>query len=153
VKESNPRDLGVPKLADLGFLIGDWEGRRGDRHIRISYAWGDGEAFIQARFSVKEKGEVVASGIEILAKDPQTETLRSWHFDKSGTVGESTWTLEGKHWSIRVKGTHSQGDAMSATNILIPLGKDAFTWQSVERSVGGQPLPDLAPIKIARVKK
>jgi uncharacterized protein (TIGR02246 family) len=153
VKESNPRDAGVAKLADLGFLIGDWEGRRGDRDIRISYAWGDGEAFMQARFTVKEKGEIVASGIEILAKDPATQTLRSCHFDKSGTVGESTWTFEGKKWSIDAKGTHAQGDAMSATNILIPLSKDSFTWQSVERSVGGQPLPNLAPIKITRVKK
>jgi hypothetical protein len=56
-------------------------------------------------------------------------------------------------WVIDAKGTQANGAVMVATNILIPLGKDAFTWQSVDRSVGDQPVANLAPIKITRIKK
>jgi hypothetical protein len=36
---------------------------------------------------------------------------------------------------------------------LVPVGKDAFTWVSLDRSVDGQPLPNVAPLKVTRVKK
>ena len=37
-------------------------------------------------------------------------------------------------------------------NILIPLGKDAFTWQSLDRTAAGSALPDQPPVKVTRVK-
>lgn len=152
-KEWLPADASLVKLSDLEFLIGDWEAKRDDRELRISYAWGDGKAFIQARFTVKNKDETTASGTEILAKDPASGEIRGWLFDKSGTIAESTWMKDGKRWVIDASGTLPMGVEMSATNVLIPLGKDAFTWQSVDRSASGQPLPNVAPLKVTRVKK
>lgn len=142
----------LTNVADLAFLIGDWEAKRDDRSIRISYSWIDGKTFIQSRFTVTEKGEVTASGIEILGRDPGSGELRSWLFDKSGAIGESIWRKDGNRWLIEANGTLAQGLAMSATNILIPLGKDAFTWQSVDRSVGEQAMPDHPPLKVTRIK-
>ena len=150
-KES-PSDSGMARVADLAFLIGDWEAMRDDRSIRISYAWNDGKTFIQSRFTVTEKGEVTASGIEVLGRDPGSGVLRSWLFDKSGAIGESTWKKDGDRWLIEASGTLAQGLAMSATNILIPLGKDAFSWQSVDRSVGEQAMPDHPPLKVTRIQ-
>ena len=44
------------------------------------------------------------------------------------------------------------GSAVSATNILIPLGKDAFTWQSVDRTAAGTALPNTPPVRVTRVQ-
>ena len=121
--------------------------------MSISYAWGDGKAFIQARYTVREKGEVTASGTEIFAKDPATGSLHAWMFDKSGTIAESDWAYDGVAWVITATGTLPLGAEMSATNILVPHGPDALTWQSIDRVIAGQPVPKLAPLKVTRVKK
>lgn len=152
-KEWSPDDADLNKISDLEFLIGEWEAKRDGRELKVAYAWGDGKAFIQVRFTVKEKDVVKTSGTEIIAKDPGTGELRGWIFDKSGSIGESVWMKDGKKWVIEAGGTLPLGVEMSATNILIPLGKDAFTWQSVDRFAGGQSLPNEAPLKVTRVKK
>ena len=152
-REWLPERTETAKVSDLEFLIGDWEAKRDGRDIHISYSWGDGNTFLKSHFVVKEKGKETASGTEIIMTDPASGELRAWLFDQSGTIGQSVWAKEGSHWVIDANGTLAQGMAMSATNILIPLGKDAFTWQSVDRSVGGQSLPNHSPLKVTRVKK
>lgn len=153
VKETLPADADAAELSDLEFLIGDWEAKRGDRDMSISYAWGDGKAFLRTRDTVREKGKVTASGTEIFAKDPATGSLRAWMFDKSGTIAESDWGFDGAAWVLTATGTLPLGAEMSATNILAPLGPDALTWQSIDRSIAGQPVPDLVPLEITRLKK
>jgi len=152
-REWQPEDPNQAKLADLEFLVGEWEAKRDGRDLAITYAWGEGKAYIQARYSIREKGEVQAAGTEILAIDPASGELRGWLFDKSGAVGDSVWIKDGKKWLIEASGTLPLGVGMEATNLLVPLGKDAFSWQSVDRSAGGQPLPNVAPLKVTRKKK
>ena len=41
---------------------------------------------------------------------------------------------------------------MTATNILTPVDKDSFTWQSIDRTLDGKELPNIAPIKVTRAK-
>jgi hypothetical protein len=79
--------------------------------------------------------------------------LRSWLFDWSGTTGDSAWTRDGNRWLIEAAGTLPDGTAVTAVNILIPLGPDAFTWQPTPLTIGGVELPDQPPIKVTRVKK
>jgi uncharacterized protein (TIGR02246 family) len=152
-REWVPDPAELVKLSDLDWLIGDWEAKRDDREVRTTYTWGDEKAFIQCRFKVTEKGQVVASGTEMIAKDPKTGQIRSWLFDRSGTLAEAAWTRDGKRWLVEIAGTTPDGSELSAVNSLVPSGKDAFTWVSVDRSVAGQPLPNVAPLKVTRVKK
>ena len=35
---------------------------------------------------------------------------------------------------------------------MTPIDADSFLWQSVERTLDGEPLPDLPPVKVVRVK-
>jgi hypothetical protein len=41
---------------------------------------------------------------------------------------------------------------VTATNLLTPTGADSFTFQSVERTMEDESLPDQAPVKVTRVK-
>ena len=152
-KEWEPDPADLVKLSDLDWLIGEWEAKRGDREVRTTYTWGDEKAFIQCRFKVTEKGQVVASGTEVLAKDPTTGQIRAWLFDRSGTLAEAAWSRDGNRWLVEVAGTTPDGSELLAVNALVPVGKDAFTWVSVDRSAAGQPLPNVAPLKVTRVKK
>lgn len=153
VREWVPHATELVKLADLGWLIGDWEGRRDDGVVHTSYTWGDDRAFIQCRFRVTDKGKVIASGTEIIAKDPASGELRGWLFDRSGAVGESVWSRDGNRWQIQATGTVPPGVEVSAVNVMVPNGKDSFSWQPVERSVGGQPVAIGPPLKVTRIKK
>ena len=102
------------------------------------------------RYIVK-RGKVTMSGTQIVGTNPGGG-LRSWVFDSSGTFGESVWTREGNRCVIDAGGTLPDGSEVTATNILIPLGKDAFTWQSIERNVAGSSLPETPPLKVTRLK-
>jgi uncharacterized protein (TIGR02246 family) len=153
VREAYPDGPAADKLTDLEWLIGDWEAKQDDRAVRTSYAWGDEKAFIVCKFRVTEKDQVVVSGTEILARDPSTGQIRGWLFDRSGTLAEAYWTRDGSQWVVEIAGTLPGGDELEATNAVIPAGPDAFTWVSVDRSAGGQPLPNAVPLKVTRVKK
>jgi hypothetical protein len=90
--------------------------------------------------------------MQIIARDPSTGNLRSWLFESEGGFGGATWTLDGKRWLIDAAGVEADGAEMTATNILTPLSKDSFTWQSVDRTVDGEEQPSIPPIKVTRVK-
>lgn len=152
-REWEPEPGDAEELADLEWLIGDWVAKRDDREVRTTYTWGDEKAFIECKFKVTEKGKVVASGTEILAKDPTTRQIRAWLFDRSGTLAEAAWSRDGNRWLVEIAGTTPDGSEMLATNALVPIGKDAFSWVSVDRSIAGQPLPNVPPLKVTRVKK
>jgi uncharacterized protein (TIGR02246 family) len=153
IREWLPDQAESDKLSDLEWLIGEWEAKQDDRQVRTTYAWGDEKAFIVCRFRVTEKDQVVASGTEILAKDPTTGQIRGWLFDRSGALAEANWSRDGQQWVVEIAGTLPDGADMEATNAVIPSGPDAFSWVSVDRSAGGQPLPNTAPLKVTRVKK
>lgn len=38
------------------------------------------------------------------------------------------------------------------THILTWIDNNAFTFQSVQRALNGEPIPDIAPIRVTRVK-
>jgi hypothetical protein len=151
VREWVPDPAELVSLKDLDWLIGDWVAKEGDTELRTSYAWDEDHAFLRCRYTLKEGGNVVSSGTQVIGKDP-AGGLRSWLFDRSGSFGESSWSRDENRWVLDATGTLPDGSTTTAVNILIPLSKDAFTWQSVERTAAGSPLPDAPPLKVTRVK-
>ena len=53
---------------------------------------------------------------------------------------------------ITAAGVQADGGELTATNILTPVDKNAFTWQSIERTLDGKELPNIPPVKVTRVK-
>ena len=138
-------------LKQLDWLIGSWVAKGGDGEVRTSYEWDEGKQFLRARFTIKDKGRTV-TGTQRIGKDPRTGQLRSWLFGQDGGFGEATWSWDARHWVIEATGVLADGTEVTATNLLTPQGRDAFTWQSTNRTVNAAAAPDILPVKVTRVK-
>jgi hypothetical protein len=101
-------------------------------------------------FRVKTEEETT-SGREVIARDPATGAIRSWMF-AGGGIGESYWSREERRWVISSRGLTANGEEMTATNIFTRKGKDSFKYESVNRTLGGQKLPDIGPVTVKRTQ-
>jgi uncharacterized protein (TIGR02246 family) len=138
-------------LRDLDWLIGTWSSRDPNGEVRSTYTWDTSKKFIRARFTIKGK-DFAFTGSKMIAKDPRSGQIRSWLFESEGGFGEGGWTRDGKRWIVEATGVQADGTEMTATNIVTPISRDTFTWQSTNRTVNGEEVPDSPPIKITRVK-
>jgi uncharacterized protein (TIGR02246 family) len=151
VREWLPDPQELVSLNDVEWLLGSWVAKGSTAELRITYAWDEDKAYLHGRYRLMEKDKVVSAGLQVIGKNPGGG-LRSWLFDKSGTFSESIWVREEGRWLIEAVGTLPDTSEITAVNILVPLSKDAFTWQSVERTAAGSPLPDVPPVKVNRVQ-
>lgn len=155
LKEWSAPEVSAPKMADLAWLAGTWESGDNGSTARSVYQWNEGDAFIRVAYSVTLASEgdepVKTSGTQMIGIDPATGAIRSWTFSSEGGIGEADWMFDGGRWVIQSAGHTADGELMTATNLLTPRGQDEFTWQSVERTLGGEPQPDLEPVVVRRV--
>jgi uncharacterized protein (TIGR02246 family) len=140
-------------LDDVGWLVGEWVAKSGTTEVRAKYEWDKNKAFILGKLEMTEKGKTITSLTQRIGKDGAAGQLRSWVFESGGGFGHWLWARDGKRWVIEAEGSLPDGTQTSAVNLLIPNGPDAFTFQSVERTLGDVELADLAPVKVTRVKK
>jgi uncharacterized protein (TIGR02246 family) len=142
---------GQDRLHDLDWLIGSWSATVGDQEAVLTLAR-DRKPFIVGTFTKKAKGKVVAAGSLRIGFDGQKGMLRSWHFDDDGGHGEALWVRDGNRWVLDSVGVTGDGAEAASVNILTRLNNREITWQSIDRVIGGQALPDSAPIKLVRVE-
>jgi uncharacterized protein (TIGR02246 family) len=152
VREWVPDPAQLVTLKDVEWLIGDWSAKSGDHEATVTYSWDEDKVTLRGRYVVKRGDKLISSGTQLIRKDPNGG-LRSWQFDNNGSNGEWAWTREGSKWLIDAEGVLPDGSETTAMNLLIPLGKDSFTWQSLERTAAGSDLPNTPPVKVTRVKK
>jgi hypothetical protein len=99
------------------------------------------------------KGEVVSSGTMRIGMDPQRGQIRSWHFDDDGGHGQALWIRDGGRWVLDTVGVSGNGKETAGVDILARVSKDAFTWRSIDRVMGGKALPDTVPVRLSRVPR
>jgi uncharacterized protein (TIGR02246 family) len=138
-------------LRDMDWLIGTWTARTDGGEVRSTYEWDETKKFIRCRFTVKNKDNAV-SGTQYIGRDPRTGNLRSWLFESEGGFGNAEWSWDGKRWIQDATGVQADGDELTSTNILTPIDKDSFTWQSIDRTENGEAMPNIPPVKVTRVK-
>jgi uncharacterized protein (TIGR02246 family) len=141
-------------LRGLEWAVGDWadEAAKGDV-ARVSFAWSENQGFLISQFTTTFKNIAIGGGTQWIGWDPRAKHLRSWTFDTDGGFGEGTWATEGDNkWVITTKAVLQDGKQVVATNILTRVDADTFTWQSRNRSVDGNVLPDTKEIRMKRVK-
>jgi uncharacterized protein (TIGR02246 family) len=142
-----------PDLQSLAWLIGTWESTGDEVTASTTYEWTDNQKFIRGRYTITpKKGGTASSGTQVLGVDPAVGVIRAWTFDSDGGIGEAAWTWDGERWAIHSEGTLADGSPTTAVNYLAPGGNDGFTWRSTERTLDGQRLPDVGPVKVRRVK-
>jgi uncharacterized protein (TIGR02246 family) len=143
-------DEGV-SLRDLEWLIGTWEAKTDGADVRTTYKWDAKKNSIHCQITIKGADRNV-SATQIILKDPRTGQFRSWLFDDDGGFGDGEWTRDGKRWVIEASGVQADGGELTARNILTPVDKDTFVWQSTERTLDDEELPNIPPVKVTRVK-
>jgi uncharacterized protein (TIGR02246 family) len=143
--------VGDQRLAGLKWLVGDWQADLGDgKTYKLSCEWLPGENFLSRKFSVQENGQPLTSGHQVIGFDPVLGQIVSWTFDSSGGFGHEIWEEKGGRWRIAASSVLPDGATSLATNNLTKVNGNTFTWQSVERSLNDQLLPDTAEVRVER---
>ena len=118
--------------------------------IETDCEWTKNRNFITRSFAVVVGDQVNKSGMQIVGWDPVAKQIHSWVFDSDGGFSEGTWTRKGEKWLIQQTGTLPDGGKSSVLNILKRIDNDSFTWQSINRDIDGEVLPNLEEVLIVR---
>jgi uncharacterized protein (TIGR02246 family) len=139
-------------LKDLEWLIGDWvmEGKEGG--LRIKFEWMGQRNFIKNTFVVKKGEGTELAGGQIIGWNPKLGRIVSWNFGAQGGFGNGAWSKDGPKWIVETTGVLRDGSESTAVNAVTPIDANAFTWQSVNRTLDGVSLPNTPPVKIVRLK-
>src|SRR5262249_27175057 len=115
--------------------------------VHTTCRWSPDLNFLLREFTMRIKGQPVTGGTQRIGWDPLTSQFRSWVFDTEGGFSDGSWSRGGPNqWIIKANGFLADGRAASATQILTFVSKGTARWHSVDRTVGGQAVPDLPEI-------
>jgi uncharacterized protein (TIGR02246 family) len=130
------------QLRDLEWLVGDWVDESSDGIVESRYRWAANKAFLLQDFTIRSSGKKVLTGTQRIGWDPLSKQIKSWVFDSEGGYGESLWSNVDDAWVIEVKGVRSDGKVVTATNQIVQLAKDRFRFDSADRIVGEERMPN-----------
>jgi uncharacterized protein (TIGR02246 family) len=148
--EEGPPPSSHEQLRPLAWLVGDWIDDGGNVVVNSSCRWSEDGNFLLQEFKLQISGKNAMRVSQRIGWDPIAKRIRSWVFDSEGGFGESEWTPDGDTWVIKATGVRPDGKTASATNVLVPAGKDAYVWRSRDRIVGDEVSP---PMEVKVVRK
>jgi len=152
VREYVPDPATAVTTKQLEWLVGAWTARGANGELALTYAMDENKVFLNGTYTVTKDGKTVSSGTHVVGTNP-AGGLRSWTFDSTGTTSEGVWVRDDTRWLHEAVGVLPDGTEITSLNVLVPIGPDAFTWQTTDRAADGVPLPALPPVKVTRVKK
>jgi uncharacterized protein (TIGR02246 family) len=138
-------------VRDIEWLIGDWEAKRDDVEVRTKYQWWGDKSFIRADVTIKQKENTI-KGFQMIGRDRVAGVVRCWTFDEDGSFAQATWNFDGKKWIQESAAVLEDGSVLTSVNYLTRIDNDTFTFQSVLRTMNGEPIADIAPVRATRVK-
>lgn len=138
------------QLRPLEWMIGTWVDEDDRSRIETTCEWAKNRSFMTRSFTLSVRDQIELAGMQIVGWDPAKEEIRSWVFDSDGGFGEGSWTKKGDAWHIKVVGTAPDGSLSSSLNIITRINDDRFTWQSIDRVSGGELLPNVDEVVVAR---
>jgi uncharacterized protein (TIGR02246 family) len=139
-------------LKELDWMTGSWIDDNDNTLIETDCEWTKNRNFLTRSFVMSIGNEVQLSGMQIIGWDPAKQQIRSWVFDSDGAFSEGTWTRKENRWFIKQVGTLADGAQSTATHIITQLDDDAFTWQSTDRTVDGEVLPNIEEALVRRAQ-
>jgi uncharacterized protein (TIGR02246 family) len=152
VEKEKPETSGYEHLKELEWMIGSWhdDDPRPNVEIQTDCEWTKNKNFMTRSFAFAIGNQVNRAGMQIIGWDPNAKQIRSWVFDSDGSFAEGEWTHKGKQWFIQNDVTLAGGGKGSAVNIVTQLDDNAFKWESVNREVDGEILPNVEPVLVVR---
>lgn len=139
-------------LKELEWMIGQWVDEGENSKITTSCSWTKNRKFLTRSFSVTIDGQVSLEGTQFIGWDPIAEQIRSWTFDSEGGFGEGRWIRDGNRWLVKASFVLGSGERASAVNVITYVDSDTFRWQSIDREVAGELLPNIPEVTVVRQK-
>lgn len=140
------------QLSELAWMIGTWKDKGGGSAVETKADWARGNNFLTRTFKVSQGGDVTLEGWQIIGWDPIEKRIRSWIFDSDGGYGQAFWTRDGNRWLLKETRVSAEGSESSAEQTLTYVNPDHCTFESVNRTLDGDPQPNMDKIEIDRVK-
>jgi uncharacterized protein (TIGR02246 family) len=138
------------QLKALEWMVGQWTSDSDNAEVDVDCEWTKNKNFLTRSFKISIDGDTNFSGMQIIGWDPAEKTIRSWTFDSNGAFAEATWQQKGGRWFLRNRGTLSDGRTATMINVMKQIDANSFTWQTVERTAGGELLPNIDEIQLVR---
>jgi uncharacterized protein (TIGR02246 family) len=137
-------------VADLDWLIGSWVAEEYGLKNESICRWVANDQFVERSYTTTAFDGSKMSGVQLIGWNPLTGRIQSWSFDPDGGHDFGVWMPMHDGWTAEMRGTTGEGLPTSSVHLLRRLDENAYVWQSVERSVGGTPLPDTNEVVIKR---
>jgi uncharacterized protein (TIGR02246 family) len=137
-------------VADLEWLIGTWTAEEHGAKTESVCRWVANKSFVERSYNVTHADGTTISGVQLIGWNPQGGHVQSWNFSSDGGHAIGVWTPREQGWSAEVRGVTGDGTPTAAVNLLTRLDDNAYVWQSVQRTVGGAPLPDTDEVVLKR---
>ncbi len=138
------------QLKELEWMIGRWIDQDDDATVVTECNWTKNNNFITRSFTIQIRDRIDMAGMQIIGWDPAAKQIRSWVFDSDGGFGEGTWAKKDKRWYIQQTGVLPDGRKSTAVHIITFVDDNTCTLQSVNRTVDGELLPNIAEVKVGR---
>jgi uncharacterized protein (TIGR02246 family) len=145
---SAPKDSKL--LYDLGWLVGTWTAEERGAKSEVVCRWLPNNSYLERRYKVTAADGTTTEGVQLIGLNPRTGQVVSWGFGFDGGHTIGAWVPRPNGWGIDAAGITPHGVTTHAMNLFTKLDDDAFSWQSVDRTVAGQSRPDTGEIIFKR---
>jgi uncharacterized protein (TIGR02246 family) len=140
------------QLSQLAWMVGTWKDKGASTTVETKADWARGNNFLTRTFKVSQGDDVQLEGWQIIGWDTVEKRIRSWIFDSDGGYGQGFWTRDGNRWLVKETRVSADGSESSAEQTLTYLDPDHCTFESSNRTLNGDLLPNIGKIEIDRVK-
>jgi uncharacterized protein (TIGR02246 family) len=137
-------------LKSLEWMVGQWVDQDDSTRIETDCHWAKNQNFLVRSFTIAVNGQIDIYGMQIIGWDASTKSIRSWTFDSAGGFAEGAWKQKGNKWFISNKGVLTDGRSATMVNVIKLVDDNTFTWQTIERTVAGELLPNIPEVQIVR---
>lgn len=137
-------------LKELEWMVGSWVDQDEQTTVTTECSWTRNNNFLTRSFTVQLGDQIDMAGMQIIGWDPAEKSIRSWVFDSDGGFGQATWSKKGNTWHVQQIGILPDGRKSSAVNIITYVDDKTCTLQSVNRTVDGELLPNIAEVQITK---
>ena len=139
------------ELQQLEWMIGSWVDESEAAVVETVCQWTKNKNFITRTFKASVEGMDPLEGTQVIGWDPAAGSIRSWLFDSDGGFAEGFWSQDGNRWIVRTKQVLPDGRQASSVNVFTYRDQNTFTWQSTQRLVDGEELPNVEEFPVVRV--
>ena len=123
-------------------MLGEWVNESDDAVVYTTCKWSKDGNFLLRDFDVKVEGRIALSGTQRIGWDAQREQFRTWVFDDRRRVRRGADVARRRTLGHQGSGVRSDGQSVSVTTAVTALGKDRLLWETFDRTLGGEAIPD-----------